>query len=151
MIRLPVTLAAVGLAFTVGVPLAHAQTGPAYGTTGYGAQQPSAPMGGQMPGSMMQHQGTMPGSGMGGSGMGGSGMSGSGMGGGMGGMQGGRVVGQDQVTMQPGMSGRERVAVPAQPFSGLNLPNQNVGNGAYNGGGMVLEYMPDGSVRAVSR
>jgi len=26
-----------------------------------------------------------------------------------------------------------------------------VGNGAYNGGGMVLEYMPDGSVRAVSR
>ncbi|HWX50062.1 MAG TPA: hypothetical protein VNZ61_18605 [Roseomonas sp.] len=147
MIRLPVTLAAVGLAFTVGVPLAHAQTGPAYGTTGYGAQQPPAPMGGQMPGSMMQHQGTMPGSGMSGSGMGGSGMGGSGMGG----MQGGRVVGQDQVTMQPGMSGRERVAVPAQPFSGLNLPNQNVGNGAYNGGGMVLEYMPDGSVRAVSR
>jgi len=137
MLRLPVTLAAVGLAFTVGVPLAHAQTGPAYGTTGYGTQQPSAPMGGQMPGSMMQHQGTMPGSGMGGSGMSG--------------MQGGRVVGQDQVTMQPGMSGRERVAVPAQPFSGLNLPNQNVGNGAYNGGGMVLEYMPDGSVRAVSR
>ncbi|MFC3125365.1 hypothetical protein ACFOD4_09845 [Pseudoroseomonas globiformis] len=44
--------------------------------------------------------------------------------------------------------GTERAApTPAQPFSNLNLPKQDVGNGAYNGGGIVLEYSPDGTSR----
>ena len=169
MARLPVTLAAATLALAFGAPLAHAQmsgsgsmpdnmgavgsqtTGkpsttramspsmrgnmsgsateaPAVGssTTGYPGTSRGmpAPMpGGSTPqGSMPgygQSSGSMSGSGMGGSGMGGSGMSGSG--GSMGG----------------------------QGLSGVNLPKQNVGNGAYNGGGVILEQQPDGTMRVV--
>jgi hypothetical protein len=46
--------------------------------------------------------------------------------------------------------GRPMVPVPPQPFSQLNLPNEPaVGNGAYGGGGVVLEYLPDGTRRVV--
>jgi hypothetical protein len=46
--------------------------------------------------------------------------------------------------------GRPMVPVPSQPFSQLNLPNEPaVGNGAYGGGGVVLEYLPDGTRRVV--
>jgi hypothetical protein len=49
-----------------------------------------------------------------------------------------------------GAAGRPNVmSAPQQPFSGLSLPSQQVGNGAYNGGGVVLEYMPDGTTRVV--
>ncbi len=37
------------------------------------------------------------------------------------------------------------VPLPPHPFAHLDLPNQNVGNGAYNGGGMIIEYLPDGT------
>jgi hypothetical protein len=43
------------------------------------------------------------------------------------------------------------VQTPSQPFSDLNLPRQGVGNGAYNGGGVVLEYLPDGTRRVVQQ
>jgi hypothetical protein len=44
----------------------------------------------------------------------------------------------------PGMPMR----TPDNPFSNLQLPKQSgVGDGAYNGGGVVLEYAPDGSLR----
>ncbi|KAA2213674.1 hypothetical protein [Teichococcus oryzae] len=37
---------------------------------------------------------------------------------------------------------------PDNPFSNLQLPRQSgVGDGAYNGGGVVLEHAPDGSLR----
>jgi hypothetical protein len=46
--------------------------------------------------------------------------------------------------------GRPMVPVPSQPFSQLNLPNEPaVGDGAYGGGGVVLEYLPDGTRRVV--
>ncbi|MCQ4160497.1 hypothetical protein NON00_11210 [Roseomonas sp. GC11] len=39
---------------------------------------------------------------------------------------------------------------PAQPFANVTLPpQQGVGDGAYNGGGVVLEYLPDGTTRVV--
>lgn len=47
------------------------------------------------------------------------------------------------------MGGANVMPAPAQPFNGLSLPSQQVGNGAYNGGGVVLEYMPDGTTRVV--
>ena len=43
------------------------------------------------------------------------------------------------------------VQTPAQPFSNLNLPNTGVGNGAYGGGGLVIEYLPDGTRRIVQQ
>ncbi|MBO1076366.1 hypothetical protein [Roseomonas marmotae] len=46
-------------------------------------------------------------------------------------------------------TGRPVVPVPPNPFSDLNLPNQQVGNGAYMGGGAVIEYLPDGTRRVV--
>ncbi|ONG45842.1 hypothetical protein BKE38_25950 [Pseudoroseomonas deserti] len=53
--------------------------------------------------------------------------------------------------MTPAPMGAPNVSpTPAQPFSGLTLPSQQgVGNGAYNGGGVVLEYLPDGTTRVV--
>jgi hypothetical protein len=47
------------------------------------------------------------------------------------------------------MDGRPVVPTPAQPFNSLSLPRQQVGDGAYNGGGVVLEYLPDGTRREV--
>lgn len=38
---------------------------------------------------------------------------------------------------------------PAEPLAGVTLPTQRVGDGAYNGGGVVLEHMPDGTTRQV--
>lgn len=80
-------------------------------------------------------------------------MSGGGMGqpGGMygRGQAGGAMTAHPPMRGQRGMRADNPSEPPSQPFSNLNLPNQNVGNGAYNGGGMVLEYMPDGSVRVV--
>jgi hypothetical protein len=46
-------------------------------------------------------------------------------------------------------TGRDVAPTPAQPFTDLSLPQQQVGNGAYNGGGVVLEYLPDGTRREV--
>lgn len=75
--------------------------------------------------------------------------------------------GQAQRPMAPGMAGQVpamqppmtqppviaggMVQPPAQPFSNLNLPNTGVGDGAYGGGGMVIEYLPDGSRRIVQQ
>ncbi|EHM02490.1 hypothetical protein HMPREF9946_01071 [Acetobacteraceae bacterium AT-5844] len=47
--------------------------------------------------------------------------------------------------------GRPTVPTPAQPFSNLQLPRENVGDGAYGGGGVVLEYLPDGTRRVIPR
>lgn len=47
--------------------------------------------------------------------------------------------------------GRPVVPTPAQPFSNLELPRQAVGDGAYGGGGLVLEYLPDGTRRVVQQ
>lgn len=48
-----------------------------------------------------------------------------------------------------GMSGG-RVATPSDPLAGVTLPSQpGVGNGAFNGGGLVLEHLPDGTTRVV--
>jgi hypothetical protein len=37
----------------------------------------------------------------------------------------------------------------ADPLSGVSLPSQRVGDGAYNGGGVVLEHEPNGTTRQV--
>ncbi|WP_160000163.1 hypothetical protein [Roseomonas sp. 18066] len=68
---------------------------------------------------------------------------------GMGGMTPGAAPGMAPPPMTA--TGRPNMmAAPAQPFSGLTLPpQQQVGNGAYNGGGVVLEYLPDGTTRVV--
>jgi hypothetical protein len=47
--------------------------------------------------------------------------------------------------------GRPVVPTPAQPFNNLQLPRQSVGDGAYGGGGLVLEYLPDGTRRVVQQ
>ena len=54
--------------------------------------------------------------------------------------------------MLGGTSSTPRVPTPQHPFAGVMLPNQaGVGDGAYNGGGVVLEYLPDGTRRIVPR
>ncbi|RVT98593.1 hypothetical protein EOD42_00300 [Rhodovarius crocodyli] len=37
----------------------------------------------------------------------------------------------------------------ADPLAGVSLPNQRVGDAAYNGGGVVLEHGPDGVTRQI--
>lgn len=47
------------------------------------------------------------------------------------------------------MSG-SRSTTPSDPLAGVTLPSQpGVGNGAFNGGGLVLEHLPDGTTRVV--
>jgi hypothetical protein len=163
MSRLPITLAAATLAVTLGANLAHAQSTPAYNTPAVPpvTGQPTMPpmTSGSTPSAAapttpthrsaapMRHHNTQRGmSGSSQSSMSGSGMSGSGMSGS--GMQGGRSGGMQGSAM----SGGPTVPTPAQPFSGLSLPQQQgVGDGAYNGGGVVLEYMPDGTRRVVQQ
>jgi hypothetical protein len=155
MARIPLALAAVTLAATLGSHLAVAQSNPAYQTptaispTGQPMQPPVAPEMNRSGG--MQHQRPMPRRAPGqssdmttpaapmGSGM----SSGSGMGSGM-----GAGSGMASTTMTPN---GPMVQTPTQPFSGLDLPKQGVGDGAYNGGGVVLEYMPDGTRRVVQQ
>ncbi|MBE9603900.1 hypothetical protein IAI18_03420 [Acetobacteraceae bacterium H6797] len=45
---------------------------------------------------------------------------------------------------------RGQTPTPANPFAGVNLPNEpQVGDGAYNGGGVVIESFADGTTRVV--
>jgi hypothetical protein len=147
MARIPLALAAATLAATLGSNLAQAQSSPAYPTPSVPsatAQPMPAPMAPGMDRSRMHQQyrsrsgqaGGMP---MHGSSMG----SGSGMGSGM--SSGSGMVGTTMTPEGP------MVQTPTQPFTGLSLPQQGVGDGAYNGGGVVLEYLPDGTRRVVQQ
>ena len=133
MARIPLALAAATLAATLGGNLAQAQSSPAYPTpsvpSASGYPVPTSP--GAVHGGM-QHR-TMPGQ----PGMAHGSQMGSTMGSGMAG-----------TTMTPQ---GPTVQTPSQPFTGLSLPQQGVGDGAYNGGGVVLEYLPDGSRRVVQQ
>ncbi|MBC9180009.1 hypothetical protein [Pseudoroseomonas ludipueritiae] len=141
MMRIPLAFAAATLAATLGGNLAQAQSSPAYPTpsvpSATGQPVPVAPggsYGGMHQRGMSGQTGMAPGSRMG-SGMGST--MGSGMGSGMAG-----------TTMTPQ---GPMVQTPSQPFTGLSLPQQGVGDGAYNGGGVVLEYLPDGTRRVVQQ
>lgn len=174
MARIPLTIAAATLALAVSAPLAHAQMGsavPPGNSMGSGGMTS-----GMGSGSAMQGSGSMQGGGA--MGMGGQagtqsgtmphpmphhGAAGSGMQRpmdsantyGMGGMTGqSGMAGQGQSGMmgQGGMAGStgQMAPVPTQPLAGVQLPpQQGVGNGAYNGGGVVLEHLPDGTTRIV--
>lgn len=155
MVRIPLAFAAATLAATLGGNLAQAQSSPAYPTpsipsdTGQPVPAPMPPTAapGASYGSTHQrpmHHRRMPGqAGMSGQG----GQMGSGMGSNMGaGMGSGMGTGMASTTMTPQ---GPMVQTPSQPFNGLSLPQQGVGDGAYNGGGVVLEYLPDGTRRVV--
>lgn len=141
MARIPLAIAAATLAATLGSNLAQAQSSPAYPTpsvpSASGQPVPMAP--GATQGGMyhrpMQRQRAMPGTPAQGSQM--DSTMGSSMGSGMAG-----------TTMTPQ---GPMVQTPTQPFNGLELPQQGVGDGAYNGGGVVLEYLPDGTRRVVQQ
>lgn len=153
MVRIPLALAAATLAATLGASLAQAQTSPAYPT-------PSVPSATGQPVPAPMPPTAAPGMGYGGSSMhqrpmqhrrapGQAGMTGQGapMGSGMGSNMGtGMGSGMASTTMTPQ---GPMVQTPTQPFNGLSLPQQGVGDGAYNGGGVVLEYLPDGTRRVV--
>lgn len=141
MARIPLALAAVTLAATLGSNLAQAQSSPAYQTpatiapTGEPIPQQAAP--GMAPAGRMHHGRPMrphrPMPGQAGMTPPPAPMAGTGM---------------AATTMTP--SG-PMVQTPNQPFNGLSLPQQGVGDGAYNGGGVVLEYLPDGTRRVVQQ
>lgn len=46
---------------------------------------------------------------------------------------------------------RGQVPTPEQPFTGLELPKDSSGDGAYAGGGVVIEYYADGTKRVIQR
>jgi hypothetical protein len=137
MARIPLALAAATLAATLGSQMAQAQSSPAYPTpsvpSATGQPMPMPPMAAPGARGNMQRRGMPSQSGMPGS----STQMGSGMGSGMAG-----------TTMTPQ---GPMVQTPSQPFTGLALPQQGVGDGAYNGGGVVLEYLPDGTRRVVQQ
>jgi hypothetical protein len=151
MARLPLALATAALAVTFGTNLAVAQSSPAYNTptalspTGQPVQPPMTPEMGSPGARPMPPRGARPmppAAPMGSSSMSG-GMSSGAMSGGM------APGGAASTTMTPQ---GPMVQTPAQPFSGLSLPNQpSVGDGAYGGGGVVLEYLPDGTRRVVQQ
>jgi hypothetical protein len=147
MARIPLALAAATLAATLGSNLAQAQS-PAYPTpsvpSASGQPVPMAPMApGATRGGMHQRpmhgQRAMPGTSSQGAPMG------SGMGSTMGSDMGSGMAGTTMTPRGP------MVQTPTQPFNGLALPQQGVGDGAYNGGGVVLEYLPDGTRRVVQQ
>jgi len=141
MARIPLALAAATLAATLGGNLAQAQSSPAYPTpsvpSASGHPMPVAPGGSY---GAMQHR-AMPGQ----PGMAHGSQMGSTMSSGMGSTMGSGAAGTTMTPQGP------VVQTPTQPFNGLALPQQGVGDGAYNGGGVVLEYMPDGSRRVVQQ
>ncbi|WP_307139668.1 hypothetical protein [Pseudoroseomonas cervicalis] len=144
MARIPMTLAAAALALSAGVAQAQMTTtqstmpttgmgNPASAGTSQAAPMPAgsvpltAPRPHAAPG---HHGGAMPGA------------AGSASTYGMSGMTPGAAGGAPMGTVGV-------VPTPAQPFAGVTLPQQGVGDGAYNGGGVVLEYLPDGTTRVV--
>ncbi|WBV42973.1 hypothetical protein [Pseudoroseomonas cervicalis] len=148
MARIPVTLAAAALALSAGVAQAQMtttqstmpQTGmgnPASAGTSQAAPMPagSMPMAAPRPHAAPGHHGMQQGGAM-------PGVAGSASTYGMSGMTPG-------ASGAAPMGGANVVPTPAQPFAGVTLPQQGVGDGAYNGGGVVLEYLPDGTTRVV--